>query len=65
MTEFYNVKLKKKVQVETSKVSRRAYEKISKNGKLTIRYSLKATGEDGTKLSKFCTKIDYDAIELL
>lgn len=65
MIEFYNVKLKKKVQIDPSKVSGRAYEKISKDGKLTIRYSLRATDEDGTKLSKFCTKLDYDAMELL
>lgn len=62
MIEFYNVKKKQKVQVDASKVSKHAYEKTAKSGKLTIRYALKAVDEDGTKLTKFCSKADYDAI---
>jgi len=62
MIEFYNVKQKKKVHVDSSAVTKHAYEKISKSGKLTIRYALKAVDEDGTKLAKFCSKADYDSI---
>jgi hypothetical protein len=60
MIEFYNVKRKKKVFIDNSLVTRRAYEKVSKSGKLFIRYSLKSVDEDGTRLSKFCSKYDYD-----
>jgi hypothetical protein len=62
MIEFYNVKKKEKVLVEPSEVSKHSYEKTSKAGKLTIRYALKAVDQDGTKLTKFCSKADYDNI---
>ena len=62
MIQFYNVKKKQKVEVDQSKVTKHAYEKTAKSGKLTIRYALKAVDEDGTKLTKFCSKADYDAI---
>jgi hypothetical protein len=62
MIEFYNVKKKQKVQVDPSSVTKHAYEKVAKSGKLTIRYALKAVDEDGTKLTKFCSKADYEAI---
>ena len=60
--EFYNVKKKSKVKVDASSVSKHAYEKVSKAGKLTIRYALKAIDQDGTKLTKFCSKADYDKL---
>ena len=62
MIQFYNVKKKQKVEVDQSKVTKHAYEKTAKSGKLTIRYALKSVDEDGTKLTKFCSKADYDAI---
>jgi hypothetical protein len=62
MIEFYNVKKKQKVKVDPSSVTKHAYEKVAKSGKLTIRYALKAVDEDGTKLTKFCSKADYEAI---
>jgi predicted metalloprotease with PDZ domain len=62
MIEFYNVKKKQKVQVDSSKVTKHTYEKTAKSGKLTIRYALKAVDEDGTKLTKFCSKAVYEEI---
>ena len=62
MIEFYNVKKKKKVSVDRSKVEKKVYEKTTKTGKLSVRYALKAVDEDGTKLTKFCSKADYDSI---
>ena len=62
MIEFYNVKKKKKVSVDESSVSKQAYEKTTKTGKQSIRYALKAVDEDGTKLTKFCSKADYDKL---
>tara|TARA_B110000305_G_scaffold211789_1_gene246418 strand:+ start:978 stop:1181 length:204 start_codon:yes stop_codon:yes gene_type:complete len=58
--EFYNVKKKKRVSVNRSLVAKRAYEKVSKAGNLVIRYSFRSVDEDGTKLSRFCSKRDYD-----
>ncbi len=49
MIQFYNVKKKQKVEINPSEVTRHVYEKTAKNGKLTIRYALKAVDEDGTK----------------
>ena len=63
MIQFYNVKKKQKVEIDPSEVTKHAYEKTAKSGKLTIRYALKAVDEDGTKLTKFCSKADYDAVK--
>ena len=62
MIEFYNVKKKAKVQIAESQVKGHIYEKTTKTGKKSIRYGLKAVDEDGTKLTKFCSKADYDKI---
>ena len=62
MIEFYNVRKKEKVQIEDSEVTKKSIEKTTKTGKLSIRYSLKAVDDDGTKLTKFCSKADYDKV---
>ena len=63
MIEFYNVKKKAKVQVEESQVEKHVYERKLKSGKLSKRYAFKAVDEDGTKLTKFCSKADFDSLE--
>ena len=63
MIQFYNVKKKQKVNIDPANVTKHAYEKVSKSGKLTVRYALKAIDEDGTKLTKFCSKADYEDIQ--
>jgi translation elongation factor P/translation initiation factor 5A len=62
MIQFYNVKKKERVEIDPTQVTKHTYEKTAKNGKLTIRYALKAVDADGTKLTKFCSKADYDAL---
>ena len=62
MIEFYNVKKKKKVQIDESNVEKHSYERTTKAGKTSIRYAMKAVDEDGTKLTKFCSKADYDKL---
>lgn len=62
MIEFYNVKKKAKVQIPESAVEKKTYERTSKAGKLSIRYALAAVDEDGTKLTKFCSKDLYDSL---
>tara|TARA_B100000085_G_scaffold273922_1_gene289949 strand:+ start:3584 stop:3772 length:189 start_codon:yes stop_codon:yes gene_type:complete len=62
MIEFYNVRKKTKVSIDESKVEKKTYEKVSKAGKKTIRYAFAAVDDDGTKLTKFCSKEAYDSI---
>lgn len=62
MIEFYNVKKKTKVQISEDQVARKTYERVTKSGKTTIRYALAAVDDDGTKLTKFCSKDVHDSL---
>ena len=62
MIEFYNVRKKKKVSINEADVKKQSYEKTTKTGKQSIRYAFKAVDEDGTKLTKFCSKADHDKL---
>ena len=62
MIEFYNVKKKTKVSIDESKVEKHVYERKLKSGKIQNRYAFKAVDEDGTKLTKFCSKADFDSV---
>ena len=63
MIKFYNVKKKESVEIDESKVEKHVYERKTKTGKISIRYAFKAVDEDGTKLTKFCSKADFDSID--
>lgn len=63
MIEFYNVRTKKKEQIPEDRVEKVKLEKESKNGILRVRYAFKSVSEDGTKLTRFCSKADYDNFE--
>jgi hypothetical protein len=60
--EFYNVKKREKVQIPESEVRKTKYEKPGKDGKINVRYALRAT-DDGTKLTKFCKESDWKALD--
>jgi hypothetical protein len=60
--EFYNVRKKIKVSVAEEDVTAVEYKNVTKTGKKTTRYGLKAVDEDGTKLTKFCNKEAYDKL---
>lgn len=62
MIEFYNVKKKSKVKINESDIEKKTYERVTKSGKKSIRYALAAVDDDGTKLTKFCSKDAYDSI---
>lgn len=62
MIEFYNVKKKTKVQIPSDRVEKKEYKRILKSGKESIRYAFAAIDDDGTKLTKFCSKADYDEL---
>jgi len=61
--QFYNVKKKAKVSIDESKVTRKIYKRKLKSGQMRESYALKAVDDDGTKLTTFCSKTDYDAIK--
>lgn len=58
--EFYNVKKKQKVQIDSSKVEKVKITKLSKAGKVRIRYAFKSVDEDGTKLTRFCSEAEFN-----
>jgi len=62
MIEFYNVKKKSKVSIDKANVEKHIYERKLKNGGIQNRYAFKAVDEDGTKLTKFCSKADFDSV---
>ena len=60
--EFYNVKKRKKVSIDESKIEKVEYNRKLKDGSTQIRYAFKAVDDDGTNLTKFCSKVDYDKL---
>jgi len=58
--EFYNVKKKEKVQIDSSKVEKVKITKLSKGGKVRIRYAFKSVDEDGTKVTRFCSEAEFN-----
>lgn len=58
--EFYDVKLRQKVQIDESSIQKTTFN--TKNGQ--VRYGLRATTEDGRKLTKFISKPDWDKMDV-
>lgn len=56
--EFYNVKKKTKVSIDESKVQKVQYGETG-----NLRYAFSAVDDDGTKLTKFCSKANWDALK--
>lgn len=61
--EFYNVKKKKKVSIDESSVKKTKYERKLKDGSMQVRYAFRAQDDDGTNLTKFCSKADWDSVD--
>ncbi|MGE4170742.1 MAG: hypothetical protein AB7F28_08520 [Candidatus Margulisiibacteriota bacterium] len=59
--EFYDVKTRKKVSVGAANIKKTKYERKLKDGSKQVRYALRAS-HDGRKLTKFCSKADWDKI---
>jgi hypothetical protein len=57
--EFYDLKLKKKVQIDESKVK-----KVTFDTKSGVRYGLKAVTDDGRKLTKFVGKATWEELDV-
>ena len=63
MIEFYNVRKKTKVSIEESNVEVVVYNNTTKTGKKVTRYGVRAVDEDGTKLTKFISKLNADELK--
>ena len=62
LVEFYNVKKKAKVKIDSSKIKKVTYKRKSSKGE-SLSYAFKALDDDGTNLTKFCSKVDYDKLD--
>ena len=61
--QFYDVKLRQKVSIPESSVRKTKFERTTKDGSTQTRYALRAVNE-GTKLTKFCSKADWEALDV-
>ncbi len=57
--EFYDVKERKKVAVEESKIKKTKYQRKLKDGSVQVRYAFRAK-IGSRQLTKFCSKADWD-----
>ena len=60
--EFYNVKKREKVSISDDKIKRAKYERTLKDGSVQTRYAFRAVDDDGTNLTKFASKENWDAV---
>jgi hypothetical protein len=60
--EFYNVKKRAKVKKSASRIEKVTYDRKLKDGSTQTRYAFKAVDDDGTNLTKFCSKSDFDQL---
>jgi hypothetical protein len=58
--EFYDVKERKKVQIDEGSVTKKRYTRETKSGKTQERYALRGKTSDGRTLTKFVSKGDWD-----
>lgn len=58
--EFYDVKLRTKVTIDDSKLSKVTFK--TKNNQ--TRYGLRAKTEDGRNLTKFVSKTDWEKLDV-
>jgi hypothetical protein len=61
--QFYDVKSRQKVSIPESSVRKTKFERTTKDGSRQTRYALR-TVYDGTKLTKFCSKADWEALDV-
>jgi hypothetical protein len=61
--QFYDVKSRQKVNVPESQISKTKFERTTKDGSTQTRYALRAVHE-GTKLTKFCSRSDWEALDV-
>lgn len=60
---FYNVKKKSSVDIDESGVTKVKYERQTKSGDTRTSYAVKAVDDDGTKLTKFMSAANWQALD--
>lgn len=60
--EFYNVKKRKKVSIGENQIEKVEYKRETSKG-TQVRYAFRAKDDDGTNLTKFVSKADYDKVD--
>jgi hypothetical protein len=60
--EFYNVKKRKKVSIDETNITKVEYKRETAKG-IQVRYAFRAQDDDGTNLTKFVSKADYDRVD--
>ncbi|RJO61939.1 hypothetical protein C4544_01515 [candidate division WS5 bacterium] len=58
--QFYNVKKREKVEVDEEKLKKTTYK--GKGGQ--VRYAVRAVDDDGTNLTRFVSKDDWDGLDV-
>lgn len=58
--QFYNVKKREKVEISEDQLKKTVYK--GKGGQ--VRYAARAVDSDGTNLTRFVSKDDYDALDV-
>jgi hypothetical protein len=61
--QFYDVKSRQKVSIPESSVRKTKFERTTKDGSTQTRYALRGV-HDGTKLTKFCSQADWEALNV-
>ncbi len=61
-TEFYNVKKRKKVQIDDSDIKKTKYQRKTGGGP-QVRYAIRAVDE-GTNLTKFVSEADWKKLDV-
>lgn len=61
--EFYDVKNRQKVSVPVSSCKKTKYERETKDGKMQVRYAVKAE-HNGSRLTKFVSKDMWDQLSI-
>jgi len=62
--EFYDVKNRTKVTLQEAQMKKTSYTSTTKNGSVRTRYAFRGTLSDGRNVTKFCSKTDYDAMNV-
>ena len=59
--EFYDVKTREKVKILQQNLKKTRYERELKDGNTQVRFAIRAD-HDGRKLSKFCSKKEWETL---
>lgn len=62
--EFYDVKNREKVVLQEGQIKKTSYTSTTKKGSERTRYAFRGTLPDGRNVTKFCSKSDYDAMNV-